>query len=137
MGTRPPRSHGDAPSCSRTSALGRAWGFDVLFVQQPHHASSKKRQTPFEATFMTLDDEMAWTRECSEAIDAAMASAAAYLSHGALFDDVADTVFLDRFGHVTEAANGRIADSLAAEIARRLAPPAAAPISAPAAGARN
>ncbi|MGE0814139.1 MAG: hypothetical protein AB7O93_12415 [Vicinamibacterales bacterium] len=126
-------------TATSVAGLGTAWGFDVLFVQQPNHAATRKRPTAFEATFMGPDEETAWTKECSAAIDTAMAaSPVPFLSHGAIFDDVAETVFLDRFGHVTEDANDRIAASLAAEIARRLAPPsAAAPASAPAAGGRD
>ena len=67
------------------------------------------------------------------------AAATPYLSHGPLFDGVAETVFLDRFGHVTEAAHDRIADSLAAEIAKRLGMPSAPAEGAtsPAAAGRN
>jgi lysophospholipase L1-like esterase len=128
-----------ADTATSAAGLGAARGFGVLFVQQPHHASTGKRPTPFEATFMEPDEETAWTRECSAAIDAAMARATApYVSHGALFDDVADTVFLDRFGHVTEAAHDRIADSLAAEIAKRLAtPPGPEGATVPASGGRD
>jgi hypothetical protein len=129
-----------ADTARSAAGLGTAWRFDVLFVQQPNHASTKKRPTAFEATFMEADEETAWTRECSAAIDAAMTTAAApYLSHGPLFDDVADTVFLDRFGHVTEAAHDRIADALAAEIAKRLGGPSAPAegATAPAAAARD
>lgn len=130
-----PRAPGVCPALGKyyvaiarsAAGLGQAWGFDVLFVQQPHHGSTKKAPTAFEGGFMAPDDEtVAWTRECSAAIDTAMAGAAApYVSHGALFDDVRETVFLDQFAHVTEAAHGRIADDLAARIVARLAAPAA------------
>jgi hypothetical protein len=125
-----PRSDDVCPALGRyvaatarsAAGLGRAWGFDVLFVQQPHHASTRKPLTPFEAALLEPADEFAYTRECGTAIDAAMSGGAVpYQSHGALFDDVAATVFIDRFGHVTETANQRIADALVPEIARRLA----------------
>ncbi len=114
-----------AATARSAAGLGRAWGFDVLFVQQPHHASTRKALTPFETTLLEPQDETAWTRECGVAIDTAMAaSGVPYLSHGGLFDDVTDAVFIDRFGHVTESANARIAEALTGEIAARLAPAA-------------
>ena len=110
-----------ADSARSASGLGQAWGFDVLFVQQPHHASTHKRLTPFEAALLEPASEVDYTRECSVAIDAAMALAAVpYQSHAQLFDDDTETVFIDRFGHVTEAANQRIAASLVREITTRL-----------------
>lgn len=111
-----------ADSARSASGLGQAWGFDVLFVQQPHHASTRKRLTAFEAALLEPSDEAEYTRECGAAIDTAMAPAGVpYQSHGLLFDDVTETVFIDRFGHVTEAANQRIAASLVREITTRLA----------------
>lgn len=109
-------------SAQSAAGLGRAWNFDVMFVQQPHHASVTKPLTPFEATFMTPDAEMTWTQECSRAIDAAMTAAGLpYHGYGRLFDGAAETVFIDRFGHVTEAANDRVAAALAGEIVARAA----------------
>lgn len=101
-------------------------------MQQPHHASTAKTPTAFEATFMTPDDEMTWAQECASAIDGAMAAAGLpERSYGRLFDATADTVFLDRFGHVTESANDRIAEALAGEVLARLAPVVPAPATAP------
>lgn len=106
-----------ADTARTVKGLAEAWDFAVLWVQQPHHASSKKTQTPFEATFMTPDDEMRWATECSQSIDRSMASAGVpYTNHATLFDASTETVFLDRFGHVTEAANGVIAKDLAARL---------------------
>lgn len=106
-----------AATARTAKGLADAWGFGLLFVQQPHHASSKKPPTPFEATFMTPDDEMRWATECSQAIDRAMAGAdVPYVNDAALFDSSTDSVFLDRFGHVTEAANAIIARDLATRI---------------------
>lgn len=137
-----------ADTARTVTGLAEAWDFAVLWVQQPHHASSKKPQTPFEATFMTPDDEMRWASECSQAIDVSMTAASVpYTNHATLFDASTETVFLDRFGHVTEAANGVIAKDLAARVRAMLAgprppdlvtaPAAADPVSAPAAGARD
>ncbi|MGH7177053.1 MAG: hypothetical protein ACREJC_06730, partial [Tepidisphaeraceae bacterium] len=107
------------------TALGVAstWGFDVLFVQQPTHATTRKALTPFEKSFMGPDWHVKYTRECAEAIDSALADVrtTSYLSYASMFDDVSESVFLDRFGHVTEVANRRIADALVKQIATRLA----------------
>lgn len=61
-------------------------------------------------------------RECAAAIDTTMAgmTGTTYLSHASLFDDVTETVFIDRFGHVTEKANHRIATALVKEIMTHL-----------------
>lgn len=63
-----------------------------------------------------------YSRECAAAIDTAMAgvTGTTYLSHASLFDDVTEAVFIDRFGHVTEKANHRIATSLVKDIVTRL-----------------
>ena len=124
-----------ADTARSASGLGTAWGFDVIFVQQPHHASTRKAPTPFEAALLEPADQVAYTRECGAAIDTAMASAAVpYRSHGSLFDDVKETVFIDQFGHVTETANERIATELLREITARLtadAAPSAVPPAPP------
>jgi len=107
----------------RTSmGLGSAWGFDVLFVQQPMHATTRKALTPFEKSFMGPDWHVQYTRDCAEAIDSALAPArgTSYQSYASIFDGVTESVFLDRFGHVTEVANRRIANALVGEIATRL-----------------
>jgi len=105
------------------AGMGSAWGFDVLFVQQPMHATTRKTLTPFEKSFMGPDWHVKYTRECADAIDSTMADmhAKTYVSYGSMFDDVTESVFLDRFGHVTEVGNRRIASALVKEIATRLA----------------
>lgn len=100
-------------------ALGRTWGFEVLLVQQPNDAATDKPLTPFERGFRRPDWINDYARECSFAIDSALAGDD-YRSFLRLFDGAAETVFLDRFGHVTEAADGRIAAALADEIVTRL-----------------
>lgn len=104
-------------------AIGGARGFDVLFVQQPIHATTHKTPTPFESTFMGPPAMLTYTRDCASAIDAAMSTAvgSTYLSYASLFDDETQTVFLDRYAHVTEVANRRIAAELVKEISARLA----------------
>lgn len=103
--------------------IGSAWDFDVLFVQQPNHATTRKTLTPFEKSFMGPDWHVTYTRDCAAAIDSTMADmqGKTYVSYASMFDDVTESVFLDRFGHVTEAGNRRIASALVKEIATRLA----------------
>jgi hypothetical protein len=106
------------------TALGMAsaWGFQVLFVQQPTHATTRKALTPFEKSFMGPDWHVKYTRDCADAIDSALAPTrgTSYLSYASMFDDERESVFLDRFGHVTESANRRIADALVQAIVSRL-----------------
>lgn len=102
--------------------LAQAWDFDVLFVQQPNHAATRKVLTPFERDFAGPEWHIQFTRDCSDAIDSAMADLGeGFASYTRLFDDSVEAIFLDRFGHVTEAANRRIAEALVAQISRRLA----------------
>jgi hypothetical protein len=103
--------------------IGATWGFPVLFVQQPIHATTRKTLTPFEKSFMGPDWHVKYTRDCAEAIDSALAPVrgTSYESYASMFDDVSESVFLDRFGHVTEVANRRIARALVKEIVARLA----------------
>lgn len=103
-------------------AVAAERGLGVLFVQQPIHATTKKPVTPFEQTFMGPPHMLTYTRDCATAIDTALSSAtgSTYLSFAGLFDQVAETVFLDRYAHVTEDGNRRIAEALAKEILARL-----------------
>ncbi|MFN2397239.1 MAG: SGNH/GDSL hydrolase family protein [Gemmatimonadaceae bacterium] len=115
-------------------ALGKQWGFEVLFVQQPIQATTRKQLTAFERSFMPPPRILNYSRECAVAIDSALAelSGTNYLSYASLFDDSSETVFIDRFGHVTEAANQRIANSLVEAITTRLERRAAADLVPPA-----
>jgi hypothetical protein len=127
--TVPPRTASVCPDLGgyyrnvrrHVEGLGQAWGFSAVFIQQPNHGSTRKPLTPFEKSFLGPDWQVEYTRECSAAIDSAMmGDSSAYRSFGGFFDDRRETVFLDRFGHVTEAANRVIADSLVAELVPRL-----------------
>ena len=126
----PPRRDDACPKLGRyyrdmsrtVEGVAKAWGFDVLFVQQPNHATTRKPLTPFERSIMGPKENVDYTRECAEAIDTEMGAAhpANFISMGNLFDDVKETVYLDLFGHVTEEANRRIAGILVREVAARL-----------------
>ncbi len=102
--------------------LAAAWGFEVLFIQQPNHAATRKVLTPFERSFIGPEWHVQYTRECADAIDSSMASLGdGFRSYTRMFDGHGEAVFLDRFGHVTEAANRTIAQALIGEITARLA----------------
>jgi lysophospholipase L1-like esterase len=94
-------------------------GMQVLFVQQPMHGTTNKPLTPFEQGFMQLAERNTLIRRCGSAIDSAMVTPTAlpYVSMAKLFDDHKETVFLDDFGHVTEAGNALIAERIASAIA--------------------
>ena len=102
-------------------ALAAQGRFEVLFLQQPMHATTGKRLTAFEAD---LDgaDRRARIRACAAAIDSAMAGGdpRRYVSLAAVLDREQETVFLDNYGHLTEAANALVAQRIAAEVASRL-----------------
>ncbi len=107
---------------TEADALSARYGFDVLMVQQPMHATTRKTMTSFEQGFMQLPARNQLIRTCGASIDSAMTSPAgpAYLSMAGIFDTHSETVFLDDFGHVTEAGNAIIAERLAAAIAQTL-----------------
>lgn len=99
-------------------ALADRYGFQVLMVQQPMHATTNKPLTPFEQSFMQMTERNKVIRSCSASIDSAMTAppGSAYVSMAKIFDDHKETVFLDDFGHVTEAGNAIIADRIAMAI---------------------
>ncbi len=103
---------------TQAEGLGQRYGFSVLFVQQPMHGTTRKPLTPFEQEFMQLAERNHRIRTCGASIDSAMTTPVgpAYLSMASIFDTHAETVFLDDFGHVTEAGNAIIANQLAAAI---------------------
>lgn len=104
--------------------LAAEWGFDVLFIQQPNHAATRKVLTPFERSFIGPEWHVRYTRECSDAIDSSMVRLGdGFRSYTRMFDGSGEAIFLDRFGHVTEAANRTIAQALIREIVARLTAP--------------
>lgn len=104
------------------SAVAAAFRFEAIFLWQPMLATTSKQQTAWERR---LSGDSAWggmVRRCTAAVDSALASAPVvsyYPLHG-LFDRDSTDVFIDNFGHVTERANGLVADSIASLVALRL-----------------
>jgi len=102
-------------------AVAQARGIPVLIFQQPHNTGSRKVLTPWEQT-LARDMRLA---ACADSMSSAMAPYAGrlYFDLRPLFDDDTATVFVDFHSHVTEAADGRIAEFIADRLAPLLAPP--------------
>lgn len=93
-----------------TKAMGAEYGFATLYLQQPHHASSRKVLTGWERQFHRNPQ----VRHCAEAIDRAMSEdiGRSYLPLYSMFDEYKETVFVDDIAHLTEDANGAVADAI-------------------------
>ena len=107
------------------AALGKAFGFRALFLWQPMLATSGKARTSWErsVTRDTTWNEM--VRRCTRAVEAAFIAdrSGAFVSLTRVFDADTTNVFVDDFGHMTERANGVVADAITELVARRLGPP--------------
>lgn len=95
--------------------LGAAGGFPVVYFQQPMLATTKKPLTAWEHTIPPRPA----VHECADSIDAAMADRAgrSYFSLRSVFDFDTASAFIDEHGHITEAANGEVAEQIATVIA--------------------
>lgn len=96
--------------------FGEAFDFRALFLWQPMLATSKKPRSPWERSIIEWApgyDDM--VRRCTAAVDSLMMADAnpAYVPLHALFDADTATVFVDNWGHTTEAANAAIANRIA------------------------
>ena len=97
-----------------TEAVAEAYGFDAHFVWQPLLANSKKRLTEWEESIESPGGWRAMVQACTRAVDSLMAESpeVPYAALHSLFDGADESVFLDPFGHVTEEANGTVADAI-------------------------
>jgi hypothetical protein len=95
-------------------ALGREYGFDIVFFQQPSDVTSQKRPSEWERTFESPPRRVEWFKRCAVAIDSTMGvrRGRTYLPLYSLFSRDTGTVFTDWSSHTTERANGVIADSM-------------------------
>ena len=102
-------------------ALGREFGFPVVYFLQPHSAASRKPQTAWEAAL----ERPRLVPPCMSSIDSAMADRRqrSFFSLADLFDRDSATVFIDQNAHITEAANREVARRIAEVVAPLLAPP--------------
>lgn len=96
-------------------SLGREFGFPILFLTTPTLARSRKPRSKWEAS---IESGYATFREltvrCGAVTDSLMASrrGSTFFPLDSLFDRDTSSVFIDHYGHVTEEANGLIADRI-------------------------
>jgi hypothetical protein len=99
----------------QVEALSQAHGFTTYFLWQPTLARSRKPRTSWERWLGSTHPEFQrLTAVCGARTDSIMAPrmGARYVPLSALFDKDTNSVFLDHWGHVTERANGVIADRI-------------------------
>jgi hypothetical protein len=102
-------------------AMGREFGFPVVYFLQPHSAVSRKPRTAWEAALPVPR----LVPSCMASIDSAMADRrqTSFFSLVDLFDRDSATVFIDQHAHITEAANREVARRIAEVVAPILARP--------------
>ncbi len=104
-------------------ALGSEFDFEILFFWQPTLAMTGKDLGPWEKIVMT-DPGVYGTRmlkmqrACAAKINERMEPlrGSAFFSLEDVFDGVEGDQFLDHYGHVTEAANSRIAEAITEQL---------------------
>jgi len=96
-------------------ALGKQWGFPVIYLQQPIHATTHKQLTPWERTLYQGRS----LAPCAASIDSAMTDQAgrSYFSLSGLFDADTVSIYVDEHAHITEDANRKVAERIADLIA--------------------
>jgi lysophospholipase L1-like esterase len=117
---------GSMPPCANVAAhyrsivrdvetLGRAYGFATAFFWQPLLSTSHKRRTAWERSLHPPPYEDYLVR-CEATTDSLMRDQTErqYFPLRTLFDDDTASVFMDYYGHLTEQANGVVADRMAA-----------------------
>jgi hypothetical protein len=87
-------------------------------------ATSGKTLSVWERTLPASPGWVAVQQQCAAVVDSAMGGRLGhtYFPLAGLFDQEAGTVFMDEYGHITEAANRRVADTIAAVLRRVLRP---------------
>jgi hypothetical protein len=119
----------------QVEALSRAHGFTTYFLWQPTLARSRKVRTSWERWLAgTYVDFQHMTIACSQRTDSILrpATGRTFFPLHDLFDSDTGSVFLDHWGHVTEAANGVIARRIVDLIAPLLSGPASPSSASPA-----
>lgn len=99
----------------QVEAVGQAHGFPVVYFHQPLHTTTAKPLSTWERGLLNRPG----MRECTDSVDVAMASrlGTSYVSLRGVFGADTVTRFVDENAHITEAANGEVADRLAQVIA--------------------
>ena len=103
-------------------AIGRDRGFVTLFLWQPLLATTKKQTTPAEDSVADFPGYGVMLQRCSALVDslAPPRLGGDFAQLAGLFDEERGTVFLDNAGHVTEQANGIVAERIATLLLDRL-----------------
>lgn len=99
------------------SAIGRHFGFEVVFFWQPVLATTGKPLTPFEQSLDVPAGYAELVRACAAQADSLLASSAVhYEPLHAVFDSETASMYTDAVGHLTEQGNKivalRIADMI-------------------------
>ena len=106
-------------------AEAREFGFPIFFLTTPTLARSRKPRSKWEASIQNTAKPLPeLTVRCGAMADSLMGSrrGATYFPLDSLFDRDTASVFIDHFGHVTEEANGAIADRITELLLPRLQP---------------
>jgi hypothetical protein len=91
--------------------MASAYGVRTVTLLQPHHGITKKPLTEWEQSL----GKATLAAQCMTVIDSTMSDrlGTSFFRAYQLFDGDTQTVFVDRDSHVTEEANGKIADYIA------------------------
>lgn len=105
--------------------LGRRYAFSGLYLWQPMAATSPKPPSEWERSMRLLntwEGYLELQRACTARVDSVMAERESVEFHrlDPLFAEDTASVFVDNFGHVTEAANATMASWIADRLAARL-----------------
>src|SRR5690606_20454180 len=106
-------------------ALAAEYGFAGVFLWQPLLATTGKRLTAWEQRIGSPPGYSALLRRCSAVVHGTLADrrGVSYFPLDDLFDSDTSTVFIDDYGHVTEAANAVIAARIVEIVAPLLGQP--------------
>jgi hypothetical protein len=110
-------------------AVARVSGFEPVFLWQPMLATTGKRLSAWEAGLSSFPGWQPMVQLCSAAVDSLLADrrGKTFFNLSGLFDGDSTAAFLDDYGHLTERANGIVADYVASQLAVRLGPPPGTP----------
>jgi hypothetical protein len=109
----------------QVEALSQAYGFTTYFFSQPILGRSRKVRTTWERWLDSTNvDFQRMLVACSLRTDSILrpATGRTFFPLYDLFDSDTESVFLDRWGHVTEAGNAAIARRIADVITGQLLP---------------
>jgi hypothetical protein len=106
-------------------AIAAAFSFEVVFLWQPLLATTQKPLSEWERGITSGAGWRAMLSRCTAVADSLLADrrGTTFFPLHDLFDRDSTSVFLDDYGHLTERADGIVADYIALRIVERLGPP--------------